>query len=399
MRKSVAGFVMFVLPTLVTLGSPAGLKAAQQAKESLGVVLFNADGVDIAADRIKVLAAAARNARATRGECPRGTVTAYVAKGDPLFQLALAQARRDAVRDALAKSGVDVSQFYFRAVVSDSEKITSDTVLTFGAPADETAPTVGIDSNPTPGSRVKAGQQIVVTVTARDDSTRWESGIRAIRLLADSDGGRLVQERIYPPHLPTCEGQPEPRTLQTTYVVPSPTPPIVRLRAIARDHADHEARDAAIVEFPTTGDWYGRIEWSVMGANNSGHRATIDVVVSYDGRGNLTGTATGFEQVAWTGGLTCPERARMSAKVVGQYTPGPNTMSLQFVEPQNTPANACGAKSQFHPVAYGVGIDNNLGNMTARDDGSVEATREKPDPSGASIWRWTVKLKRVPAGP
>lgn len=368
----------------ISLAIASNLSAAQQAKESLGVVLFSTEGVEASPDRIKVLAGAAHNARPTRGECPRGTITAYAPKGDPLFQQALAAARRDAVRAALTKMGVDISQFYFQWAVSDNVK--SDTVLTFGVPADETPPTVSIASKPNSGTKVTANQQIVVTVTARDDSTRWESGIRGIRLFADSEGRRLVQEGTYPPHSPTCEGQPEPRMLQATYRVPSPAPPIVRLRAITRDHAGREAKDAAIAVFPT-GDWYGTMNWTHIVASPLATATTVaraDLSLEYDRKGGLTGRMVGTHSATsrmgpCSGSTTTP--GGIQAKLVGSYTPGRDAMTIRTEDKQTTPMHMrilCGGKPVVsqHPGFY-EHYERALTGLRATDGGGFESSHDQ----------------------
>jgi hypothetical protein len=130
-------------------------------------------------------------------------------------------------------------------------------------------------------------------MTARDDTTRWQTGTRTIELFADSEGGRLVASQIYPPHLPTCEGQPEPRTLRAVYRVPDEPPPIVRLRAVTKDHAGHQ--DFDVGEFPT-GDWYGSIT-SFLNGNIYNNKAVIDfsfslspdgLVIEQRGRASVT---------------------------------------------------------------------------------------------------------------
>lgn len=280
-------FVLPVVTCVLVLGALAASdraqSAAKQTTKSVGLVLFDGDSVEIAADGLAKLAAAARGAGPTGGQCPRGTVTTIAAKGDELFQSALAQARRDAVLAALSRLGVDVSQFVFETRIADTTSIDHDTELTYGVPPDTTAPTLHTSSQPKKGSRVKPGQQIVVTMTARDETTRWQTGIKTIELFADSEGGRLVKSQPYPPHPPTCARQPEPQTLSATYTVPSDPPPIVRLRAVAKDHAGHQ--DFDVGEFPT-GDWYGTIT-SFLNGSVYNNKATIEFSFSLAPDGSI----------------------------------------------------------------------------------------------------------------
>jgi hypothetical protein len=406
MPKFFAGFAAAAALVVVAmnLANPSRLSAAQQAKDSVSLVLFAGESsVDVRPDQLKRLAAAARNARPTRGECPRGTITTFAAKGDPLFQQALALGRKESLLAALAKMGVDVSQFYFQWTVSDSEKITRDTELAFGAPADETPPTVNMASKPKAGSRIKEGQKIAVTVTARDDRTHWESGIRGIRLFADSDGDRRLEDRVYPPHLPTCEGPPEARTFDTIYIVPSPAPPIVRLRAIARDHAGHEAEPPAIAEFPT-GDWYGTINWIHVVAHPQATATTTaraDLSLVYDGKGGMTGRMVGTHSATsrmgpCSGSTMTP--GGIQSQLVGSYTPGRDAMTVRAENKQTTPLHmriSCGGKPNVtqHPLAY-EHYERALTGLRATGNGDFESSHDQEYPcEGGSTCTTRISLR------
>jgi hypothetical protein len=302
---------------------PAGASLGQQASQSLYYNLFGPDSVELlpgAADR---LATAARRAKPAPGECPKGRIRVFAAEGDPLFQKALAYARRDALLRELAARGIDVSRFVVEAQVSDSAH---DVQLDYGSPSDRTPPTLEASWRPENGSRVRPGQEIRVTMTARDDTSDWQTGIRTIQLLADSEGNRIVNEMAYPPHLPTCEGQPPPRTLEAVYTVPPSPPPIVRLRARTRDHTgrtEHEV--VATAAFPT-GDWYGTLTYS-GGQPPHQHTARADLVLNHDGRGNLTGTMVG--ETRWIDASTVPgcftsmrRPHRFRVALTGAYTEG-----------------------------------------------------------------------------
>jgi hypothetical protein len=385
---ALAAFALFAR----SLIDPSGLSAAPN--ESIGFGVFDGpDTVDPSLDRLRSLAAAARNVGPSRGECPRGTITAFAEKGDPLFQRAVAEVRRDAVRNALARMGVDISQFYFDYKVHDRETLRSDTVLKFGAPRDETPPTVEIASTPEPGSKVAERERITLTVTARDDSTRWESGIRGIRLFADSDDGRLVDEGAYPPHLPTCEGQPPAQTLRAVYTVPSPAPPIVRLRAISRDHAGHNAEKAAIAEFPT-GDWYGTLTWThfvIHPRAQTTTRASADVSLKYDGSGGLTGRLVGSHSATSSmgpcSGITMTH-GRIQANLIGSYTPGRDAMTIRAEDEQTSPMQmeiSCpGAPPVVsrHPEYYEF-YERALRGLRPTADGGFQSSDEQERPCEA----------------
>lgn len=402
MRKSITclpALAALALGTIDLVGS--GQSAAQQGTKAIGFVLFGqGDSVDLQAGSLQKLAAAARSVGPSRGECPRGTITTYAAKGDELFQQALVGARRDAVFAALRQMGVDVSQFYFQAVVSDR---TNDTVLTYGAPADETPPTLHTSSQPTNGSKVRKGQQIAVTMVARDDTTLWQTGIRTIELFADSEGGRLVASRVYPPHLPTCEGQPEPHTLNTTYVVPDPPPPIVRLRAVTKDHAGHQDTDTAV--FPV-GDWQGTLMWRHVVANASASATTTasaDVSLEYDGKGGLTGRMVGTHsstsKMGPCAGTTTP--GGIQAKLVGSYTPGRDAMTVRTDDKQITPMHiriSCpGARPVVsqHPGFY-EHYERALTGLRANSDGGFESSHDQEyrcEAGSTCTTRITLKLR------
>jgi len=77
--------------------------------------------------------------------------------------------------------------------------------------------------------------------------------------------------------------------VDATYVVPSNPPLIVRLAALAKDHAG--LMDTDVGEFPTKGDWYG--------AASSGHTSArarqvleLKLAVSAIWRSTMTGMAT-----------------------------------------------------------------------------------------------------------
>jgi hypothetical protein len=134
--------------------------------------------------------------------------------------------------------------------------------------------------------------------------------------------------------------------VEATYTVQQNPPPIVRLTALAEDFAG--LMDIDVGEFPTQGDWYGRIEWSVHSPEDTSRRSNenraetkfggqADLSLNYDGRGNLNGTLRGSWQVDtfWWGYPHGDGRMQIfaadpvSADIVGSYTPGPETVTLQ----------------------------------------------------------------------
>ena len=284
--------------------------------------LFTGDSVDMNRDAAQRLADAARRAQAP-GACPVGRLTINVPAGDRPFQDSLGSARRDVVLAFLNSQGIDPSRFFADVAVGGTQ---NNVRLDLNVARDDVAPTVDVTWSPPKGTKVKVGTRITAKAVARDDANRWQSGIKTIDLTVE--GGGLFGFHDFPQPPPTCERPPPPRTLEGVYIVPASPPPLVRLHAIAKDYAGNETDVWA--EFPT-GDWYGQIKWSQFSAGGEGHYGILDIAVAYDERGNLTGRAVGEDHLANNScAIIISTPARTSAKVVGQYTPGANTMSLQF---------------------------------------------------------------------
>jgi hypothetical protein len=250
---------------------------------SLGDLFTGPDSVDLkdgAADKLREAAAQAINPRG----CPQQVKFKVIVKsGDPIFQAALAGARRDVIR-TIVEQQLPSIRTEFSGEVGSKDDVQVD----YDRMQDKEPPKLHTSSVPPKGSKVNPGDQITVTMVARDDATTWQTGIQRIQLVAQSQGDALVGAQDYPPVIrPTCEGRPEPRTLVLTYRVPRDPPPIVRLRAIAEDFANHH--DTDIGEFPI-GDWYGTIKKTAKGG---GHNHTIDIDYAFEieSSGTLKGRA------------------------------------------------------------------------------------------------------------
>jgi len=303
-------FTFFV--ALLALAATSTVSLAQQVEFST-FKFFEGDSVDVNTDAIQRLADTMRRANVPDG-CPLGRLRIRVAEGDPLFQeAALAGARRDAILGRLNQMGIPVAGRLF--VETSMFGTTEGDDATYEIPTDRTPPTLQTNSTPPKGSKVSPNQRIVVSMTARDDDARWQTGIKTIQLVADSDGGRFVASENYP----ACS-EPNEKRVEATYVVPANPPPVVRLSAIAEDHAGNKSEiDRA--EFPT-GDWHGTL--TVESANRYFTRA--DFVLNHDGKGNLTGTMVGqLRHLDVTAGactfrMVRPNDFRVS--LVGAYTEG-----------------------------------------------------------------------------
>lgn len=218
-----------------------------------------------------------------QGNCPKGTFTVVMKKGDDLFQEALAGARRDAILQIL---GDQARNF---AMETDINGARDDVRVNYGT-RDTVSPTINVTWSPAKNTKVNHGQKIIAKATARDDSNRWQSGIKTIDFDVQSGGQFGFQDYPRPPQ--NCENAPPQQTSEGIYTVPSPEPPIVRLRAHTDDYAGHSAQD--IAEFPT-GDWFGKITKQVNGGGHN-HTVTIDYTFDVDRSGTIKARA--FARIA-----------------------------------------------------------------------------------------------------
>lgn len=315
---------------------------------------------------------AAQRARA-QGHCPRGTFTVVVKKGDPLFQTGLAKARRDSLVQAL---GDQARNFVFEIDINGAK---NDVLLDYGVPRDIIPPTLNVTWTPPKGTKVKARDRITAKAIARDDANRWQTGIKTIDL--DVQGGAQFGFKDYPQPPQTCESPPPAQTLDGVYTVRANPPPIVRLRANAKDFAGNETEQWA--DFPT-GDWVGKLKLDAITPFYRNH-ALLDVTLDYDGRGNLKGQLTGEASADAKGGIPCTfsvtSTAKLSANLVGQYTPGTNTMSLTMTVPKVVKGVAIcppgtGSSEFGHGLIDRPVLEQLLRSITTNADGSVDVTRE-----------------------
>jgi hypothetical protein len=221
---------------------------------SLGELFTGPDSVTLKGDSEEKIREAAAKANDPRG-CPqKAKFTVRVGPGDRTFQGALAAARRDRIKDFLQNQPG-------RFDVTDEVGGSYDVQVDYDRMPDREPPKLHMSSVPPKGTKVRAGDRIKITMTARDDATPTQTGIQSIQLLAQGPGGdeRVGGENYRPVVRPNCEGRPEPRTLEVTYTVPNNPPPIVKLVAITEDFVNLTDVDRA--EFPT-GDLAGRFHFS-----------------------------------------------------------------------------------------------------------------------------------------
>jgi hypothetical protein len=250
---------------------------------SLNEVFQDEESGDLTPDGAQKIRDAAQRARA-QGNCPKGTFTVVVKKGDDLFQQARAQARRDAILQIL---GDQARNFVTETDITGAR---NDVRVSYGAPRDNISPTLEVTWTPPKNTKVSHGRRITAKATARDDANRWQSGIKTIDF--DVQGGGQFGFQDYPQPPQNCENAPPLQTSDGVYTVPNPEPPIVRLRARTRDFVGHSAQE--IAEFPT-GDWFGKITKQV---NGGGHNHTVTIYYTFDVDRNGTIKARAYARIA-----------------------------------------------------------------------------------------------------
>ena len=337
-----AAIVIVVTAALIGVAGINPTALAQQAKSASIPTddLFWPDTNDFrpGAGSVERLVNFVKQAQSPGSQCPTDVdFTVFESAGDPLWASAMANWRREAIEGVLRGFGPSV-----RVTGTSTGGIISAVIITAQSAKDKEKPKLDTNSVPRKGKKVKAGDKITVTMVARDHANLWQSGIKTIQLVAESEGGRFVASENFPPASPGCTALPPERRVEATYVVPSNPPPIVRLAALAEDHAG--LMDIDIGEFPTQGDWYGTLEFSsdsvVLGVRTT-IKDHMDIVLEYDGKGNLEGTLTGNRSFNQQGSPNCnwattiPNKLR--GKLLGSYTPGAEVMSIQLVEPVDAP--------------------------------------------------------------
>lgn len=350
--------------------SPAFAQGTPSGPRSLGN-LHVGDDPTPTTDGARRFLDAARAGRA-QGECPRAKFIVIVKKGADPFQAALAQARRDAL---LALLG-DRARYFF--VDFNVDGAADEVRVEYDVARDQEFPKLDVIWDPPPGTKVRESTRIRARATASDDWNRWQSGVRRIDLDVLPDNGSFGFHE-WPARPLTCEDVPPPRTLDGVHVVPSPAPPIVRLRARAVDHAGHRSVHVRIAEYPT-GDFYGTFEIETAGR----YRTRADIALNHDGRGNLTGTMVGEQRVdarinECVFRTIRPNRFRVS--LVGAYTEGRSlTVFIKEIEesklrelracPSGSHEIEWGFKTHIWPPEQLLGTSSPLVEVEVRPDGT-----------------------------
>jgi hypothetical protein len=310
--------------------------------------LFEGEDTSPNPDALAELAAAIRGVEVP-ADCPLGRLRIRTSEGDPLFQEALAASRRDAILTSLDRQGVDVAGRLFIESTVFGGEAGHDAAYEFAG--DNQKPTLTTTSQPPAGTKVEPGQQIIVRMAARDDANNWQTGIKSIQLVADSDDGRFIAAENYEP----C-AEPIEKRVEATYEVPADPPPIVRLTALTDDHAGLMDNDSA--RFPTS-DWYGT--YTVANPIDGTHQTRIEaeIALNHDASGNLTGTLVGRQELVPASEHHCSYRMnqpnRFRIALAGSYSEGraPKVVMKELEETMLVVGVLCDGTP---PQQYEIGI-------------------------------------------
>jgi hypothetical protein len=429
-------FAFFAALAALVLGAtivfhPAGSDALAQTGQTQAIaadeVIFSGrdsvdfrPGVGFGVNRLVTIVQQAQQAQTPGSRCPiEVDLKVYAASSgaagstrpDPLFSQALAAARRDAITGVLQGFGPSV-----RINADAAAGLVNMVFISAQTAKDKEPPKLHTISVPPKGSKVQPGQQIAVTMTARDDANNWQSGIKTVTLVADSEGDRLVAGPTYVRGPGGCTEAPREREVRATYTVPANPPAVVRLTATAMDHVNLTDKDVG--EFPT-GDFYGAFKATTFTVGRDTHRAQAEIVLNHDGRGTLTGTMTGQQEYVSHSTGNCsfrtvqPNRFRVS--LVGSITDrsspaeGP-TLKVFIGEVEETaltaearcdgggggpvgPPGGWKFKTSVYPPEAFLGTPSALGEGQVLPDGTREYKFESA--AGGAGTRWAVTLRRA----
>ena len=227
---------------------------------------------------------------------------------------------------------------------------------------DKDKPTLTTTSTPRKGTKVKPGDTIKIRMEASEEYAparlNWQTGVKKLQLI-DEGPNPVVTPHWEGTEMRACAAKQWKQFLEVSYLVPANPPPVIRLRAIAEDFAGNQ--DVDVAEFPT-GDWYGTFNWTHTcqgGGNKDETVGKSDLALDNDGRGNLTGTLTGStperRQTIPPCSFASVAPGTFNAKLLGSYTPRPETFSAQAVDVRTTPGRAsfaCPSGSNVVDLAY-----------------------------------------------
>lgn len=139
-------------------------------------------------------------------------------------------------------------------------------IITLGP--DKDAPKVSVNSSPTKGTKVKAGDVIKIDATAseRRSGGTWQTGIQLFQLIGP-DG--KITDKMAPSRLPqACGNKSWSMVLAASYTVPQNPPPVIKLCAIADDFAGNQGIKCG--EFPTGDVWKGTLRTEAQASFDPG---------------------------------------------------------------------------------------------------------------------------------
>jgi hypothetical protein len=276
------------------------------------------------------------------------TITVYTAADRDLdFQTQLQQARMDALVSYFKEQGLDPQKNVEQVDGLSGKKLDGTADGTYND-VDRDPPVIKMTSEPPENNKVKPGEKITIHATASerhaDGHRSYPSGVKSLQLIAN---GTVMDSKDYGMKPPPCEVRPfEPPPV---YTVPKNPPEIVQLLVYAEDATGHGTSKEA--DFPTRGDWYGRLDWSVHQVVPTGRQEWFghaDLMLDDDGRGGLTGTLSGTEkQELAIEGCQGVTNWTLKARLTGTITTSAKKITINVMDRQSTrPETAsCGTAS------------------------------------------------------
>jgi len=270
----------------MALGSAAYAQQAQTTSIATDE-LIQPDTQNFKSGAVDRLVNFVKQAHTPSSQCPTDVdFTVFDSSSDPLWSQMQADTRRAAIEGVLRGLGPSV-----RVTAKSTKGIISAVIISAQTATDKERPKLDTNSVPRKGAKIKAGDKITVTMVARDNANAWQSGIKTIQLVADSEGGRFIEVRNYLPS-PGCLAPPMERRVVATYTVPQNPPPIVRLTALTEDFGG--LMDTDVGEFPTVEVWKGSVKLERDGRNPqcSAIKSETEFTIAVAGDGAVTGSGT-----------------------------------------------------------------------------------------------------------
>jgi len=169
--------------------------------------------------------------------------------------------------------------------------VTEESVITLGD--DTLAPRVGVISTPARTTKVMAGDQIVLTVTATEKRSGgpWQMGVERIQVIGPEG---LVDSEDYQDYRgKACDAKSWEQTFEVTYTVPENPPPQIELCAIGEDFAGNTQSRCGT--FYTVNVWEGTLhsESTVGGILNCTEIWDMQLVFTVSEDGTIQGAGNG----------------------------------------------------------------------------------------------------------